>query len=293
MTAAHLNSLITPPQPAGSAAVARAGNRGTNGVLGALSLHAHMQSHGGGGGGHHQSPSLHQHIQNSTAAALHHIHSVHHQSHQHHHHIQGGGHLHHGHGAVPHPGHLNGGAGIGAPTSRGKPRRGMMRRAVFSDQQRKGLERRFQLQKYISKPDRKRLADKLALKDSQVKIWFQNRRMKWRNTKERELLAAGTGSRQQTLPTRQNPNPDLSDVNTTIPSGGTTNNNNNNNNQSGGAANKGTNNANQSASGTLVKDGCSNAAKSPAQINLQINSNDQPRSQTTAQPQHTVPSQIR
>lgn len=51
---------------------------------------------------------------------------------------------------------------------RGKPRRGMMRRAVFSDLQRKGLERRFQLQKYISKPDRKKLADKLGLKDSQV-----------------------------------------------------------------------------------------------------------------------------
>lgn len=52
--------------------------------------------------------------------------------------------------------------------NRGKPRRGMMRRAVFSDAQRKGLERRFQVQKYISKPDRKRLADKLSLKDSQV-----------------------------------------------------------------------------------------------------------------------------
>ena len=44
----------------------------------------------------------------------------------------------------------------------------------------------------------------------QVKIWFQNRRMKWRNSKERELIAHG-GSREQTLPTKQNPNPDLSD----------------------------------------------------------------------------------
>lgn len=43
-----------------------------------------------------------------------------------------------------------------------------MRRAVFSDLQRKGLERRFQIQKYISKPDRKKLAEKLGLKDSQV-----------------------------------------------------------------------------------------------------------------------------
>ncbi|XP_042609322.1 homeobox protein DBX1-B isoform X2 [Cyprinus carpio] len=96
-------------------------------------------------------------------------------------------------------------------TARGKPRRGMLRRAVFSDVQRKALEKMFQKQKYISKPDRKKLATKLGLKDSQVKIWFQNRRMKWRNSKERELLSSG-GCREQTLPTKMNPNPDLSDV---------------------------------------------------------------------------------
>lgn len=35
--------------------------------------------------------------------------------------------------------------------------------------------------------------------------------MKWRNSKERELLANG-GSRDQTLPNKNNPNPDLSDA---------------------------------------------------------------------------------
>lgn len=53
--------------------------------------------------------------------------------------------------------------------ARGKPRRGMLRRAVFSDVQRKALEKTFQKQKYISKPDRKKLAAKLGLKDSQVR----------------------------------------------------------------------------------------------------------------------------
>ena len=48
----------------------------------------------------------------------------------------------------------------------------MLRRAVFSDYQRKGLEKRFQIQKYISKPDRKKLAEKLGLKDSQVSYNF-------------------------------------------------------------------------------------------------------------------------
>ncbi|XP_075743336.1 uncharacterized protein LOC119169611 [Rhipicephalus microplus] len=109
-----------------------------------------------------------------------------------------------------------------AATARGKPRRGMMRRAVFSDAQRQGLEKRFQIQKYISKPDRKKLAEKLGLKDSQVKIWFQNRRMKWRNSKERELLSSG-GSREQTLPTKSNPNPDLSDVTSPTTAAGSTN----------------------------------------------------------------------
>ena len=81
-------------------------------------------------------------------------------------------------GAVAFPGTMQGGlsdyasiAAMGYPWSgspRGKPRRGMMRRAVFSDHQRRGLEKKFQHQKYISKPDRKKLAEKLGLKDSQV-----------------------------------------------------------------------------------------------------------------------------
>jgi hypothetical protein len=52
-----------------------------------------------------------------------------------------------------------------------KTRPRMLRRAVFSDQQRKGLEVAFVKQKYISKPERKKLAQRLDLKDSQVKIW--------------------------------------------------------------------------------------------------------------------------
>ncbi|XP_019623418.1 PREDICTED: homeobox protein DBX1-like [Branchiostoma belcheri] len=108
----------------------------------------------------------------------------------------------------------------GAPPGlhRGKPRRGMLRRAVFSDFQRKSLEKMFQKQKYISKQDRRKLAEKLGLKDSQVKIWFQNRRMKWRNSKERELLSTG-GSRESTIPNKANPNPDLSDVGQTTTGG--------------------------------------------------------------------------
>ncbi|XP_043825175.1 homeobox protein DBX2 isoform X2 [Dromiciops gliroides] len=72
--------------------------------------------------------------------------------------------------------------------SNSKAQRGILRRAVFSDDQRKSLEKMFQKQKYINKTDRKKLSINLGLKESQVKIWFQNRRMKWRNCKEKEVL---------------------------------------------------------------------------------------------------------
>ena len=45
-------------------------------------------------------------------------------------------------------------------------------RAVFSHLQRKGLEKRFQMQKYITKPDRRQLAASLGLTDAQVNIYY-------------------------------------------------------------------------------------------------------------------------
>uniref|UniRef100_A0A1A8Q5P2 Developing brain homeobox 2 n=1 Tax=Nothobranchius rachovii TaxID=451742 RepID=A0A1A8Q5P2_9TELE len=76
---------------------------------------------------------------------------------------------------------------IWSPNGSPKSRRGILRRAVFSEEQRKELEKTFRRQKYISKMDRNKLAADLSLKESQVKIWFQNRRMKWRNRKEKEV----------------------------------------------------------------------------------------------------------
>lgn len=57
--------------------------------------------------------------------------------------------------------------------SNSKSRRGILRRAVFSEDQRKALEKMFQKQKYISKTDRKKLALNLGLKESQVRnvLW--------------------------------------------------------------------------------------------------------------------------
>ncbi|XP_041039787.1 hematopoietically-expressed homeobox protein hhex-like [Carcharodon carcharias] len=54
----------------------------------------------------------------------------------------------------------------------------------FSNDQTMELEKKFQVQKYLSPPERKRLARTLQLSERQVKTWFQNRRAKWRRLKQ-------------------------------------------------------------------------------------------------------------
>ncbi|KAG8232908.1 hypothetical protein J437_LFUL011016 [Ladona fulva] len=66
----------------------------------------------------------------------------------------------------------SGGGGVSAAAGGGKRKRSWSR-AVFSNLQRKGLEKRFQLQKYITKPDRRQLAATLGLTDAQVPFHLQ------------------------------------------------------------------------------------------------------------------------
>lgn len=63
-------------------------------------------------------------------------------------------------------------------------------RPTFSGQQIFALEKTFEQTKYLAGPERARLAYALGMTESQVKVWFQNRRTKWRKKHAAEMVAA-------------------------------------------------------------------------------------------------------
>uniref|UniRef100_A0A3B3ZGG6 Homeobox domain-containing protein n=1 Tax=Periophthalmus magnuspinnatus TaxID=409849 RepID=A0A3B3ZGG6_9GOBI len=61
---------------------------------------------------------------------------------------------------------------------------------TFSGQQIFALEKTFEQTKYLAGPERARLAYSLGMTESQVKVWFQNRRTKWRKKHAAEMATA-------------------------------------------------------------------------------------------------------
>ncbi|KAJ1519282.1 hypothetical protein ONE63_004581 [Megalurothrips usitatus] len=95
------------------------------------------------------------------------------------------------------PGRSPGGSSRGVDSGGGAgggPNKTRRRRTAFTSEQLLELEREFVAKKYLSLTERSQIASALKLSEVQVKIWFQNRRAKWKRVKA-GLSGSGSGGR--------------------------------------------------------------------------------------------------